>query len=196
MTSQNLAISLTAAVQDDRAEVERQAMSRFAATGSDADFRALFEMLYPAIYRYFRHRQQPHREAEELAQNVMVAVHRHAVSLRDPALFHGWLYRIARNELLMARRFAHAQRRAGATAALDDGTAVCNPEDEFIYRSTLLQLLRDMDEVSREVLHLRFVDELSYTDIAEALNLPIGTVKSRLYQARIRLAEKSRGVNK
>ena len=106
----------------------------------------------------------------------------------------GWLFRIARNELLMARRFAHAQRRAGTTASLDDGTAVCNPEDEFIYRSTLLQLLRELDEISREVLHLRFVDELSYTDIAEALNLPLGTVKSRLYQARIRLAEKSRGV--
>jgi len=195
MASQNLVVPLPMTVQEDRADRERQAMSRFVESRSDADFAALFDLLYPALYRYFRHRQQPHREAEELAQNVMVAVHQHAAELRDAVLFHGWLYRIARNELLMARRFAHAQRRSGTTASLNDGAAVCNPEADFVYRSTLAQLLGDLDEMSREVLHLRFVDELSYTDIAEALALPIGTVKWRLYQARLRLAEQARKSN-
>lgn len=192
MACQNLAVPIPEAVQEDRAERERQAMRRFATTRAEADFAALFDLLYPALYRYFRHRQQQHREAEELAQNVMVAVHQHASELRDTILFHGWLYRIARNELLMARRFAHAQRRSGVLSSIEDEPAVCNPESEFVCRSTLTQLLREVDEISREVLHLRFVDELSYNDIAEALSLPVGTVKWRLHQAKLRLAEQAR----
>lgn len=192
MACQNLAVPITVAVQEDRAERERQAMRRFAATRAETDFAALFDLLYPALYKYFRHRQQQHREAEELAQNVMVAVHQHASELRDVTLFHGWLYRIARNELLMARRFAHAQRRSGVLSSIEEEPAVCNPESDFVCRGTLNQLLRDVDEISREVLHLRFVDELSYNDIAEALSLPVGTVKWRLHQAKLRLAEQAR----
>jgi RNA polymerase sigma-70 factor, ECF subfamily len=187
-----LVVPVTSAVQDDRAETEREAMSRFIATRSDSDFSALFSMLYPSLYRYFCHRHQPHREAEELAQNVMIAIHRHAPELRDLTLFHGWVYRIARNELLMARRYAHAQRRSGTTTALKDATAVVNPENDFLHRSTLARLLQDVDETSREVLHLRVVDELSYQDIAEALDIPIGTVKWRLYQAKLKLARHAR----
>jgi RNA polymerase sigma-70 factor (ECF subfamily) len=167
-------------------------MSRFLVTRGESEFTNLFALLYPSLYRYFRARQQPHREAEELAQNVMVAVHRHAAELRDLTLFHGWLYRIARNELLMVRRHAHAQCRFGTATAVDDEMAVFNPENELVYRGTLARLLRDIDETSREVLHLRFVDELSYQDIAEALGLPIGTVKWRLYQAKLKLAELAR----
>ena len=167
-------------------------MSRFLSTGADGDFTLLFRMLYPSLYRYFRHRQQPHRESEELAQNVMIAVHRHAADLSDLTLFHGWLYRIARNELLMARRYMHAQCRSAATAPLSETAAVSNPEAEFVYRGTLERLLQGVDETSREILHLRFVDELQYQDIAEALDLPLGTVKWRLYQAKLKLADYAR----
>lgn len=169
-------------------------MGRFLSTRADEEFTALFRLLYPALYRYFRHRQQQHRESEELAQNVMVAVHRHASELRDLALFHGWLYRIARNELLMARRYDHAQCRAAWTAPLNDATAVSNPEAGFVSRGTLDQLMKGVDETSREILHLRFVDELSYQDIAEALDLPLGTVKWRLYQAKLKLADQARRI--
>lgn len=178
--------------RDDRAQQEHEALARFVQTRQDCDFACLFDLLYPRLYVYFRRRGQPHRESEELAQNVMIAVHRHAPDLRQTTTFHGWLFRIARNELLMARRHARALRRSGNVVDLWEGSAVDNPEDEFLRRGALQRLLGEVDEISREVLHLRFVEELSYQDVAEALGIPLGTVKWRLHQARLKLGQKLR----
>ncbi len=60
------------------------------------------------------------------------------------------------------------------------------------YRN-LLQYLSDMDEKHRSVIVLRYFNDLSYNEIADTLNLPLGTVKSRLSQALLKLRQKQPG---
>ena len=97
---------------------ESEAVSAFLLAHSEQSFATLFEILYPKVLRYFILRGTPNTVAEELAQDVLTAVYRHSGALRDRQLFFGWLFRIARNQLLQHVRKHH--RKEADTIAIDD----------------------------------------------------------------------------
>ena len=97
--------------------------------------------------------------------------------------FHSFLYPVVRNLSLTARRKARRGQSDGTE--LDDlpATASPHPEDRESGHSQLAEVLAGLTEDHREVLLLRFVDGLSLGEIAEAMQIPLGTVKSRLHNA-------------
>ncbi len=141
-------------------------------------------------------------EAEDLAQEVFVAVFKYIDSFRGESKFSTWLYRItinrAQNRLqYLARRSHHlhggidepehaALSESPLSAAIPrpDGQAIGN-ELETIVQEGLLQLSEDF----RLILVLRDIENLSYKEISEIVELNEGTVKSRLFRARVALKE-------
>jgi RNA polymerase sigma-70 factor (ECF subfamily) len=143
-------------------------------------------------------------EAKELAQEVFVSVFESIKSLRDEAKFEGWLKQITVNHC--RNRWKYLKRRHYFnTDSMDDPVetedgdvtkSFADPSDtpDTAYEKKMVQewiqkgLLR-LKEDQRELIVLRHLQELSYDEMGKCLNLPEGTVKSKLHRARMDLKE-------
>lgn len=173
------------AMQQPILEEEHTVVARMAL----GDRRALAE-LYTRYERplltYLRHLTADPGLAEELLQDTLLAAWTGASSYARQASVQGWL-------LGIARRRAHDTLRRRAVhlvdaSALDPLPALDpEPEDLLLAHAAQEEVAAAIDRLApihREVLILTFVHELSYQDLAEVLGIPLGTVKSRLHQAK------------
>lgn len=169
---------------------EQKQLAEFLLRGTEEAFCALFEAVYARVRRYFRLRGLDATTAEDLTQNVLVIVYQRASEVRQPELFLGWLFAVARNELL---RHLRQTRRQPAQVELEplrerlaDELWEAPPE----WRGAQLQdWLSYLEPAERDLVVLRFVEELSYEELAVALALPLGTVKWRLFNTKRKLAD-------
>ena len=127
--------------------------------------------------------------AEDAAQTAFLRAWENLPKYRPKARFQSWLYRIAINAALdMQRREAHMvdldEQRMASTSEKPD-ISIENHER----RAQVQRAVQALPEASRAVVILREYENLSYREIAETLDIPIGTVMSRLNYARTRLAE-------
>ncbi len=139
-------------------------------------------------------------DAEDLLQNALVKAFIHRASYRGDAPFLSWLYGIVRNERAETVRML-ARRRGLLRGALErfgvlfedlTASAETSPEDNIIHHENadlVVARVQDLPEPYREVVWMCDIEELSYEDIAAALSIPIGTVKSRHARGRVRLRE-------
>jgi RNA polymerase sigma-70 factor (ECF subfamily) len=128
--------------------------------------------------------------AEDLLQDTWFDVYRRINALHEPAAFTTWLYRIARDKAYRRLRrkpeaFLDQELAAGLAAQEEAFTA----EDAAGVRAAL----EDLPSEQREVLVLRFIEEMSYEQIAQIIARPMGTVRSRIHYARLALRERLRG---
>ena len=136
--------------------------------------------------------------SEDVAQDVFVQVHRKAGRFEGRSSFKTWLYSVAfhvcRDHI---RRERNPVRRRGAEPTLDDETLAALPDTSLdplqrLERDQRAALVRAAVErlsvVHRTVLHLRDWEDLSYAEIAQLLDVSVGTVRSRLHNARVALA--------
>lgn len=150
--------------------------------GSDPEaFGQLVTRYQAPVYRIVRGILADPAESEDIAQEVFLKAYTNLARFRGDSSFFTWLYRIAVNEALRARK-----RRAPApTAALPEGEVPARvPEDEGPSLATLQRLLGKLSDEFRAIVTLRDLEGLSYRDIADTLDIPIGTVESRLFRAR------------
>ena len=149
--------------------------------GSRAAFEELFARYHKLLYAFFGRRLNSPERAEDLAQETFLAVIRGASRYEPRALVRTYLYGIAL-KLLAAERRRFLTRTAFGQSAPEpktDGT----PESALWVR----QAMEKLDAQEREILMLREYEQLSYADIAELLRIPVNTVRSRLFRARIAL---------
>lgn len=130
-------------------------------------------------------------DAEDAVQETFVKLARHAEGFRGDAQLSTWLYRVARNVCLDRLRY---ERRRPATFVDDLTTTGHEPSegdgvDARIETMAVRDALAQLDERSRQLLLLVTVDGLTYAEAAEVVDLPIGTIKSRVSRARVRLGE-------
>jgi len=128
-----------------------------------------------------------HADAEDLVQDCVETALTKQETLQDPTRLRSWLFSILNNLFLMRLR---SSRRRGTPLSIDDFAdslaASAAPED----RTVAMDLARAMGMLSpehRQILLLMNLDGCSYQEIADILQLPIGTVMSRLARARQRL---------
>jgi len=148
--------------------------------------------------------------AEEVAQDVFLALYRSLGGFRGESKVSTWIFRVAVNHC-KNRRLYHKRRAADRHEPLegtrnDDGPARQIPApdpgtDQALHRSEAEEIieaaLEELDETHRSIVILRDIEGLAYEEIAEILDLPRGTVKSRLHRARAQLARTlSRTLNK
>lgn len=129
-------------------------------------------------------------DAEDAVQDVFLKVHR---SSMVPADFRAWLYRIARNHCLNLRRNRLRRRDRCPLPGAAEPSADCTGQLTRLVnaeqRTRIALLLAALPQAYGELLRLRYVEELSRAEIAQVLELPESTVKSRLYEALKRLRE-------
>jgi RNA polymerase sigma-70 factor (ECF subfamily) len=133
-------------------------------------------------------------EAEEIAQEVFVRVHRAIGGFRGDAKLSTWIYSITSR--LCLNRLATTERRLTreddeTLARVPSGSPDAAEELERRQLQTALhQAIAALPEDRRIVVVLRDVEGLSYEEIAQALDLELGTVRSRLHRARLELKER------
>lgn len=142
------------------------------------------------------------QEAEEVAQDVFLALYRALPRFRGDSKLTTWMYRVTlnhcKNHELYRRRRGHG-RHEPLEGTRDDGPPRELPHggpstDARVHRLEASDLLQDaldqLDEDHRQIVLLRDVEDLSYEEISELLDVPRGTVKSRLHRARAELARR------
>lgn len=134
-------------------------------------------------------------EAQDVAQDAFLRAYRAIQAFRGDSAFYTWMYRIAintaKNHLVSQGRRPPTDDIAIDDAVIGDGAMrlkeTATPERELMRQEieqTVFATVEALPEELRAAITLREVDGLSYEEIAEAMNCPIGTVRSRIFRAR------------
>ncbi len=173
---------------------EQQAIESFLKKRDEETFCALFKAVYGRLRRYFLLHNADAMTAEELAQNVLLGVYRRAGEFQDHKLFRGWLFAIARNELLQHWRRNRARIQTVELEPLREVLAETRATDaEALLRLEFEAWLNLLEPAERELAWLRFVEGLSHEELAAVYAVPRGTIKSRLFYLKRKLC-RSAGV--
>ena len=162
--------------------------------GDEAAFAELVGRFHPRLVYYVRRMLGEVHAAEDVLQDVWLTVYRQLATLRDPRALRVWLYRIARRAVVAQLRRARRWVELDEAALVDAADA---PDDAFgpDAAAQIHAALARLEPIHRDVLVLRFVEELSYEDIAQVTGCPVGTVRSRLHYAKVILHAELRRTN-
>ena len=175
-----------AGVPDDSAD----ALDALAARAADGDAAALDDLLAaiePRVKRIVGRMLLHPQDAEEAAQDALLSVARKIATFEGRSRFTTWLHAIASNS---ARSTYRSLKRRGSERPVEDLSLAVDPRTTSVIAGSRLDLLEALDALGRsnqdlvEPLVLRDVNELDYDEIARLLDLPLGTVKSRIHRAR------------
>lgn len=162
---------------------------------------------YQEIYEFFAHKVfnfiyrmvNSVSETEDLTQETFVTVYQKLGSLKEDSKFEPWLFRIARNYVYQRYR-----SRAPTTVPIDDldesGQEITqipdlrrNPDEEYQaqeLREVVSRVIGELPEKYREVFVLSAIRNLRYDEIAEIVGRSLGSVKTDIHRARLRVREK------
>lgn len=162
--------------------------------GDETAFEALVRLYEKKIYTLCRRMCGNDEDAQEAAQDAFLSLWRSAKSFRGDASLSTWLYRLATNACIdLLRR----NQRGGERVSLDDEETTFElvdaaplPEQALERKETqrlIEEGLRALPEEYRAILLLREAEGLSYAEIADAMHMELGTVKSRISRGRVLL---------
>ena len=178
------------------------ALVALAKEGDEAAFTTLVNRYSGKIFRLAQHITQNQEDAEDVLQEAFLKAYTHLSSFAGNSKFYTWIVRIAVNESLMKLRKRKSDKLVSLDEPVDTGeeevvreVAVWEqtPETKFTQtelRGILDGAVEELDPIYRAVFLLRDVEELSTEETAEALDLTVPAVKSRLLRARLQLREK------
>ena len=184
-------------------EIDQQLVER-AQRGDKQAFELLVSKYQRKLGRLLSRFIRDPTEVEDVTQEAFIKAYRALPSFRGDSAFYTWLYRIGINT---AKNYLVAMgRRAPTTTDIDSEEAdgfedgdqlrdLNTPENEMMSRQvaeTVNQTLEELPEELRTAITLREIEGLSYEDIANIMNCPIGTVRSRIFRAREAIAERLR----
>ncbi len=161
--------------------------------GQTEAFGLLVERYQHRLYGSLVHVTGSTEQACDVAQDAFIHAFEKLATFRGQSQFYSWLFRIALNAAISARRknrnVTASIHETAAGPGLDpvDGSPYSIPSQslETSERQWLVQrALAELSEEYRTVLVLKEMDELKYEEIAEILNVPVGTVRSRIHRAR------------
>jgi RNA polymerase sigma-70 factor, ECF subfamily len=146
--------------------------------GSREAFEELFARYREPLFGFFRRRLESQERADDLMQETFLAVIRATSRYQPRALVRTYLYGIALKSLAAERR---RERRSDPSPQVD---AVDGALDNSLW---VRRALEKLDPSEREILMLREYEQLSYSEVADLLRIPVNTVRSRLFRARMAL---------
>jgi RNA polymerase sigma-70 factor (ECF subfamily) len=166
---------------------------------SDSEFAALALPLLPAIARVARALTQDEADADDLVQETFLRAYKHWQTFERGSDCKSWMSAICRNAFFEQRRrdsrstAVEDQELESLAAARLHNSARASGVDDMFARLDLgpaiARAIENLEPRYRDVVTLADVEDFSYEQVSEALDIPIGTVRSRLYRARRQLQE-------
>lgn len=165
--------------------------------GDERAFRHFVQMHEDRIYSFILRMLGDTAEAEDLSQEVFLAVHQNLSKFRGDCRLSTWLYRMAKNRCLnrleyLARRI-HDEEPDHDRHAHDDAFTIrpARPDEAVLAQEARDEVQRALAKLSDEhrlLIVMRDIEGLGYEQISHITELPLGTVKSRIHRARTALA--------
>jgi RNA polymerase sigma factor (sigma-70 family) len=157
--------------------------------GDQGSLIALVGRWQPRLLRHAMRLTREYEAATDVVQEAWVAIVRGIRGLDDAACFAPWAYRILTNKCADWTRQRQRQRASSVPLTVEPVAKESATEDSQDDAAALREAIKQLPQEQQAVLSLFYMEELSLRDIAEALSLPVGTVKSRLHYARSNLRE-------
>jgi len=182
---------------DDEAAIVAQAR-----LGDANAFSELLRRYEGKIFRLALHITQNREDAEDVLQEAFLKAYEHLDQFQGQSKFYTWIVRIAVNQALMKLRKRKSDRSVSLDETIDTGEDTVareiaawdeNPEQQYSreeINEILSSAIDGLAPIYRAVFVLRDVDDLSTEETAEALELSVPAVKSRLLRARLQLRDK------
>lgn len=160
----------------------------FSLRGDSRAFRSLMQRYLSTVYNYLYRMTQNHEVSEEMAQEAFVKAYHHLKTFDRNRAFKPWLLRIASNAAISALR---KQSKVVSLNALEEegywGEAEHQTDVDVLVTlerklssEEVMKALQRLDDKYRQALLLRYQQDLSYEEVAQALQLPLNTVRTRL----------------
>jgi RNA polymerase sigma-70 factor (ECF subfamily) len=184
-------------------EIDRQLVER-AQRGDKRAFELLVEKYQRKLARLLSRFIRDPAEVEDVTQEAFIKAYRALPAFRGDSAFYTWLYRIgintAKNYLMAMGRRAPTSTEVEAEEAegFEEGEQlrdINTPESLLLSNEiaeTVNSTIEQLPEELRTAIQLREIEGMSYEDIAQVMNCPIGTVRSRIFRAREAIAEQLR----
>jgi RNA polymerase sigma-70 factor, ECF subfamily len=184
-------------------EIDRQLVER-AQRGDKRAFELLVEKYQRKLARLLSRFIRDPAEVEDVTQEAFIKAYRALPAFRGDSAFYTWLYRIgintAKNYLMAMGRRAPTSTEVEAEEAegFEEGEQlrdINTPESLLLSNEiaeTVNSTIEALPEELRTAIQLREIEGMSYEDIAQVMNCPIGTVRSRIFRAREAIAEQLR----
>ena len=184
-------------------EIDRQLVTR-AQQGDRQAFNLLVEKYQRKLARLLSRFIRDPAEVEDVTQEAFIKAYRALPAFRGDSAFYTWLYRIgintAKNYLMALGRRAPTSTEVEAEEAegFEEGEQlrdINTPESVLLSNEiaeTVNSTIEQLPEELRQAIQMREIEGLSYEEIAQAMNCPIGTVRSRIFRAREAIAERLR----
>jgi len=184
-------------------EIDRQLVAR-AQQGDRQAFNLLVEKYQRKLARLLSRFIRDPAEVEDVTQEAFIKAYRALPAFRGDSAFYTWLYRIgintAKNYLMAMGRRAPTSTEVEAEDAegYEEGEQlrdINTPESVLLSNEiaeTVNSTIEQLPEELRRAIQMREIEGMSYEDIAQAMDCPIGTVRSRIFRAREAIAERLR----
>ena len=154
--------------------------------GDAAAFEELVVSFSPRLRYYLRKMLRELDCADDVLQEVWIQALRGLPTLADSGAFRAWIYRIARD-----RAYREFRKHSVPVRLLENSDSVAGPECKGeVSAENIEHIHAALDQLAREhreVLVLRYLEDMSYEDIARVIDCPLGTVRSRIHYAKIAL---------
>ena len=161
------------------------ALIRQTIAGDPGSFERLVTRYERSLTRYLRSRVDHDSDVQDLSQDIWLSAFQHLGDLKRPEQFGGWLFTIARN-----RCRAHFNRQRHAVEISDAHVVVVHPDDEHlrrVNRRLVINAVSSLSHILRRTVTLYYVAGYTCGEVSHRLNVPVGTVKRRLSDARKQL---------
>jgi len=152
--------------------------------GDTGAFTRLYERHKDGLLNFCYRMLRNWEDAGDIFQEAFRYLHMHAATYRPTAKFTTYLFHIARNmciDVLRRRKRWNLQQLDARVDLLDETPGAAPPLDPGELEAKIKGAMEELSEPYREVVHLRVVEDLAYEEIAKVLEVPVGTVKSRLH---------------
>jgi RNA polymerase sigma-70 factor (ECF subfamily) len=174
---------------ESKAELRERLLVLRCQAGDESAFAELHHRYSPRVRRYVVAFLGPDA-AEDVVQEVWLAVFRRIREVTNPGGFRAWLFRTARHRAIDSLRAEKRRSRLAREAFAEVAySSTGSGELTGVDTESLTQALATLSPDHREVVQLRFFEELTYADIASITGCAMGTVRSRIHNAKARLRE-------
>ncbi|MFP4261303.1 MAG: RNA polymerase sigma factor [Opitutales bacterium] len=153
------------------------------------DFDAIVSAYYQPLYRFGYSLAKNEHEAGDLTQQTFFIYAEKGDSLRDKSKIKSWLFTTLYREFLRRKRKSERMDHFGPEMLEVVGGSVEPHSRRSMDGNLAVEALREVDAVYREPLSLFYLKDLSYKEIAEILDVPIGTIMSRLSRGKAQLRD-------